>query len=104
MKAVKTTIYLLSLLITITTVSCVKDRSESILDCSVLLIAFQTNDTTRIKIEIDDYLSDLIPEPSSSDNEGHKKNTIQLISEINKCPDIEAELICYACIYTYPSR
>ncbi len=73
MKATKAPIYLLSFLITITTVSCVNDISESILDCPVLLKAFQTNDTAGIKIEIDNYLSGLIPQPSSSDNGGHMK-------------------------------
>jgi hypothetical protein len=104
MKAVKKTFYLLSILITITAVSCVKERSEPKINCSALLAAFQENDNMRIKSEIDAYLSDLIPEPSSSDIEGHKENTIQLLSELNKCPEIEAELICYGCLYSYPSQ
>jgi len=86
------------------TVSCVKEKSEPKINCSLLLAAFQENDNMRIKSEIDAYLSDLIPEPSSSEIEGHKENTIHLVSELNKCPDIEAELICYACLYSYPSQ
>ena len=104
MKDVKTTFFLLSILITITTVCCVKEKSEPKINCSLLLAAFQENDNMRIKSEIDAYLSDLIPEPSSSEIEGHKENTIHLVSELNKCPDIEAELICYACLYSYPSQ
>ncbi|KPK82466.1 MAG: hypothetical protein AMS27_14525 [Bacteroides sp. SM23_62_1] len=100
----KTCIYLLSFLLIITIPNCEKESSETIIKCSELLSAFQSNDTLKIKSEIDTYLSELIPEPSLTDIEGHIENTVQLVKEINKCSGIKAELVCYACIYTYPSQ
>ena len=76
----------MSFVLIITIPNCEKEKVETIINCSELLRAFRSNDTLKIKSEIDTYLSELIPNPSSTDIDGHKENTIQLVSELNTEP------------------
>ena len=55
--------------------------------------------------EANKLLSDLFPKTSSNDRYGHMENISTFINRINsECDNISAELICYACIKTYPPQ
>ncbi len=55
--------------------------------------------------EANKLLSDLFPKTSSNDPYGHRENISTFINRINsECDNISAELICYACILTYPPQ
>jgi hypothetical protein len=94
---------LILLFITIT-VGCDKVNEEPVLNCSNLREGILDNDTLKIKSEIDNYFSVLSSKPTDLDPFGHKENTINLVSDINKCSNIKAELLCYSCIETLPSQ
>jgi hypothetical protein len=47
-------------------------------------------------------MQDLNATPTNTDETGHSKNFEILINRINRCEDIRAEMLCYACIKTNP--
>ena len=50
-------------------------------------------------------VTDLKPKVTANDRFGHKENLSILINRLNtQCTSINAELICYACIYTNPPQ
>ena len=72
-----------------------KDFSIGIINMDQGLVATETNK----------LLSDLFPKISSDDPYGQRENISTFIDRINsKCDNISAELICYACILTYPPQ
>jgi len=62
-------------------------------------------DQELVAAEANILLSDLFPKTSSNDTYGHRENILTFINRINsECDNISAELICYACIKTYPPQ
>ena len=61
-------------------------------------------DSRVVKVEIDKLTIDLLPKITSNDKFGHKENVAILINRLNSLCNIEAELICYACIKTNPPQ
>lgn len=72
--------------------SCKKDKLST-LNCNGLKIGLQTNDISLVSKSLDKLLT-------SYSNENLQKLTI-IISEI--C-DVQAEVLCFDCIYTLPSQ
>ena len=85
-----------------TLASCEKDPFRNF-DCSNLLAGLKENTETTVKIEIEKMTADLVPAPQPDDLTGHEMNLQILIQRINThCSLIEASIVCYACIETYP--
>jgi hypothetical protein len=57
-----------------------------------------------INTEITKLVVDLNPAPTNTDDIGHLINLEILLNRIIKCDAVSAELICYACIKTYPAQ
>ena len=74
------------------------------LDCNLLKTGLLQNDNALISPEIAKLVKDLNPAPNNSDEIGHSNNCDILIGRLNKCENISAELLCYACIKTYPAQ
>ena len=75
------------------------------LHCHNLQEGIINTDSEIVGEEINKILSDLDPKNKPDDTIGHKENFEILISRINsKCENINAELLCYACIKTLPPQ
>lgn len=73
------------------------------IDCDNLKTGIVNTDSDIVKAEINKLVTDLEPVRTDSDPLGHKDNLALLIEQLNiQCDDITAELICYACIETFP--
>lgn len=82
--------------------ACEKDKVGN-LDC----LNFQTGIVERneavISDEIEKLTPDLEPLPTPEDLIGHMANLNTLVDRINyDCEEINASILCYACIETYP--
>lgn len=72
-------------------------------DCDNLISGMAGHDELIVKTEIGKLTSDLVPLPLADDSLGHNANLNELVSRLNnKCSDVVASVVCYACIYTYP--
>ena len=88
------------------TITCEK-KDESVdhgLDCDLLKNGIIYHDNSIVKTEITKLTLDLSPKPIANDNLGHLVNFEKLISRINTCRIIHAEMICYGCIKTLPAQ
>jgi len=95
---------LLLIIITVSvTMSCEK-TNNSIINCKNLKNAILNQDESAIKSEISLLTLDLKPNPTTNDEWGHLENFELLIDRLNQCNEINAELFCYCCIYTYPPQ
>ena len=56
------------------------------------------------KPNLESLLIDYSPEPTSEDPIGHEQNLNDFIQELNEECDLEASLVCYACIETFPEQ
>jgi len=74
-------------------------------DCDNLISGLLEENNELIQPEIDDLCSDLDPNPwIFEDPTGHSTNLVTLVNRINgSCPALTAEIICYACIETWPA-
>lgn len=82
--------------------ACEKDEVGH-LNCINFKEAIVNEDETMIRSEIENLTSDLYPVPTPEDNIGHMLNLHTLVDRIySDCNDINATIICYACINTYP--
>ncbi len=91
------------------TASCSKifDPMEGITapDCAQLDVGLLHTNSEIVNAEVNKLTVDLKPVVKSADAWGHNKNLTILISRLNEhCQDLNAELICYACIKTYPPQ
>ena len=85
--------------------SCEEDDKFENINCEVLTEALVNSNNENVKAEIDKLTVDLKPHVSDNDNFGHSQNLNTLIDRLNsQCKNIEASLICYACIYTLPPQ
>jgi hypothetical protein len=78
------------------------DAELSLLDCQSLETGLLTNDESLVKSQINLAAQDLMPSPTTDDPIGHEENLQTLVDIINNECNIEASIICYACIETYP--
>jgi hypothetical protein len=83
--------------------SCEK-TNNSIINCTNLKNAILNQDESAIKSEVSILTLDLKPNPTIDDEWGHLENLELLIDRLNQCNEINAELFCYCCIYTYPPQ
>jgi hypothetical protein len=80
------------------------DKLENI-DCDNLRTGIINMDAEDVKYEINKLMIDLEPNVTVNDEFGHRENISLLISRLNnQCININADLICYACIKTYPPQ
>lgn len=87
---------------------CSKDNNSfplSNIDCDKMGNNFVTEDYTYAKSVIDSICLTLPPAPTSNDPIGHESNTISLVEDLNsQCDNISIELICYACLESFPPQ
>lgn len=84
--------------------SCEELKKEKI-DCNLLTKALISYDTEKVKTEINKLTEDLKPNVSKKDEFGHRTNIFTLVDRINnQCDQVNASLICYACIKTQPAQ
>ena len=97
--------YLQILLIIIVAFSCENSTEFEQINCDNLSSGLLRYNTDIVKNEINKLCKDLTPHVSEDDKFGHKENINILVNRINtQCRNIEAELGCYACIYTNPPQ
>jgi len=91
---------ILLMLVTVSMMSCSDDlRVTTLCDALVLWDDFYVADY------IDDILEGLAPYPDYYDYIGHEENLLILIDELEIANDcLDASILCYACIYTWPPR
>jgi len=84
-------------------VSCENNSEPEDLNCEKFSTGIVNLDQEIVSEELSKILSDLNPKITSTDKLGHENNLSTLIDRINsQCGNIKSELICYACIETYP--
>jgi hypothetical protein len=84
--------------------SCTKDKIESV-DCELLTEALVNYNDEILKAEVDKLTIDLKPHFANNDFYGHSENLNALIDRLNSgCANIDASLLCYACIETLPPQ
>ena len=57
-----------------------------------------------VKPNMESMLIDYTPDPTSEDPAGHEQNLNDFIEELNDECNLEASLVCYACIETFPEQ
>jgi len=96
------------LLITLFLLSCdgvVDNDKLKNIDCNNLIVGLISKNSDIVNSEINKLVIDLVPSKTDSDTFGHKENMDLLIERLNlNCNNIEAQLLCYACIKTNPPQ
>jgi hypothetical protein len=93
-------------LLILMTVSCKQkdDFTKFGLDCDLLKNGIINLDNSILRTEIAKLTLDLTPKPVPNDDLGHVVNFDSLISRINSCSKIHADIFCYGCIKTLPRQ
>lgn len=89
----------------VTQTSCDSEDDNDLIqkvDCNELLTGLLAYDNEKVKKEFDKMTSELNPTTDTDDQIGHKDNFHELNIHLSKCDLITSELLCYACIETYP--
>lgn len=84
--------------------ACSKKEQLSTNECNNLQTAISEMNETVLEQEINELCNDLSPQSTTSDPTGHEDNINTLISRFETNCEIEAELVCYACIKTFPAQ
>ena len=86
--------------------SCDKDveKKATSIDCNKLKSALIIYDNEVISREISKITAKLNPISLSTDLIGHRSNFDIFLDNLNDCGELKAELLCYACIKTYPAQ
>ncbi len=103
----KNSLIVLGIILSILQISCDSEENKDLIqkvDCNELISGLLSYDNEKIKIEFDKITGELKPLQDTDDQIGHKENFQKLIIELNKCDLITSELLCYACIKTYPAQ
>lgn len=79
-----------------------QDPSQTQAECINLISGIINTDNTIVNSEIDKLTNGLSPNPTADDPLGHSANFETLLSRLNDCEQIHAELTCYGCIKTLP--
>jgi hypothetical protein len=75
------------------------------LNCNNLKNGIINMNSETVRFEVDKLLNDLKPNITETDKIGQNENINILINRLNNnCKNITSELICYACIKTYPPQ
>ncbi len=98
----KTTI--LSLVLLLLFVGCNKDDDDmSQINCPQLQLSLINYVDEELNNEVNKLSQDLFPTPTDLDEFGQFENLKTLVERLNaNCPQLRAELFCYACIETFP--
>ena len=76
-----------------------------VINCETLQAGIINMDTRIVKSEINKIATHLEPLETESDGIGHRENIKSLVTHLNThCSNINAELLCYACIKTNPPQ
>ena len=90
---------LLLLLLVLSLTSCAENLNH--INCDL----FSETDDDAIAAEVDPFLATLKPDVTTNDRTGHQANLDEFIQELNdNCEDLAFELVCYACIMTFPAQ
>ena len=103
----KTTVLYLVMIILITTISCDSAKDNDLIqkvDCEKLVDGLLAYDNDKLATEFKKITGNLEPEHSANDQIGHQQNLQKIVGELNKCNLVSSELLCYACIETYPPQ
>ena len=103
----KTKVLYLVIIFLITTISCdSEDDNELIqkIDCDTLVSGLLNYNNDKLAPEFNKITGNLEPNPNNIDQIGHQQNLQKVVDELNKCDLISSELLCYACIETYPPQ
>lgn len=95
---------LIILLLAAVFISCEKEATQPTIDWNALKAGVIQRDNSIIEKEISKLLNGTNAKPHDNDIIGQKDNTDILINEINKSKVLNAELLCYAFIYTSPAQ
>ena len=100
----KTLILFLGFFLFVSLISCEPDNNpvNTTADCDNLISALLSFNNDKIENEFIKITNNLYPESTDDDKLGHKKNFETLLNMLNQCDSINASMICYACIETYP--
>ncbi|NLE63858.1 MAG: hypothetical protein BWY08_01419 [Bacteroidetes bacterium ADurb.Bin174] len=85
-------------------ISCDKENTKPNVDWNTLKVGVIQKDKSIIEKEISKLLINTKAKPNDNDIIGQKENVDNLISEFNKSKVLHADLLCYACIETYPEQ
>ncbi len=103
----KSTIITINILILIG-LSCENDNEDNTvspsIDCQNLKAGLLEKNKDNVKNKINTITTNLTPNASEKDPIGHRENFSILINKLNECSGINAEMLCYACIETYPAQ
>jgi hypothetical protein len=103
---IKETLMKIGLVILVTiflSVSCAKNGSFKS-NCQSLEEGILNDDESAIKSEMSILTKDLKPHPTTDDEWGHLNNFKLLIERLNQCKEINAALLGYCGIDTYPPQ
>ena len=96
---------ILFLVLVIVTLSCDKEETSPFgLNCENLKNGIINSNQDLIGTEISKVIQDLVPVPTASDIIGHSSNFEILIKRLSPCDETSAQVICYCCSFTNPSR
>ena len=80
-------------------------ENQNYLDCENLKTGIIELNSEIVISEINKLVTDLYPAITNDDQFGQKENINLLIERVNsQCENINAELLCYACIETNPPQ
>lgn len=80
-------------------------EERSPFDCGQCVAGLHDLDSEMVADALAGLLDDLTPNATSHDPLGHRQNLELVVDRISQeCPGVEAELLCYACIYTNPPQ
>jgi hypothetical protein len=85
-------------------ISCDKADTQIKIDWNDLKIGIINRDKFLIDNELSKLLTNTNPKPTDDDKIGQSDNINKLINTMNTSSVITSELICYACIKTYPAQ
>lgn len=87
--------------------SCHTDNENYLMpenNCSELIDGLLSYDIDRVESVFNSITNDLHPYVNEDDPIGHQKNFKILLARLNSCELITSEMLCYACIKTYPPQ
>lgn len=70
--------------------------------CETLNAALLAMDVPGVKGELDPWLAELLPTITQEDPTGHQQNLQSFRNRLENECSMEAGIVCYACIETYP--
>ena len=92
--------YLLPLLFSVFVLTACKDSIE--LPCPELRSSLAELDAVAAAEILNDLLKDLSPVPTNDDLTGHRANLDLFVERLDDQCGFQADVVCYACIETYP--